>query len=122
MVRTVARGRLFLAASLALGIILLGTGGDAARAQNIAEPDPIKKQTFTGEIVYKDTAGTNYGVIGVYNKDEKYAKEFKIKREEYDALKVKEGDNVEVSWEGPRNDRTTRNKIKIKKMRAASED
>jgi hypothetical protein len=121
MVKMIVRGRFFMAASLALGIILLGTWGDAARAQNIPLPDPIKKQTFTGEIVYKDTAGTNYGVIGVYNKDEKYAKEFRLKREAYDALKVKEGDEVEVSWQGPRNDRTVRNDIKIKKMSSASE-
>jgi hypothetical protein len=122
MARTIVRGRLFWAASLALGIIVLGLGGGDARAQNIPDPDPIKKQTFSGEIVYKDTAGTNYGAIGVYNKDEKYAKEFKLKREEFDKLKVDEGDNVEVSWEGPGNDRTTRNNVKVKKMSAASRD
>jgi hypothetical protein len=122
MARTIVRGRLFWAASLALGIIVLGLGGGDARAQNIPDPDPIKKQTFSGEIVYKGAAGTNYGVIGGYNKDEKYAKEFKLKQEEYEKLKVDEGDNVEVSWEGPGNDRTTRNNIKVKKMSAASRD
>jgi hypothetical protein len=115
-------GRRFFCSALALGLILIGTVAGSALAQNIPEPDPNLYQTFTGEVVYKGTAGTNYGLIGVYNEDEKYAKEFKFKKEDYDKLEVNEGDNVEVTWVGPRNDRTTRNEVKLKKMSSASKD
>jgi len=116
-------GRILRGLVMAIGLVaLLGLTGVAAQAQNIPEPDPNLKQTFSGEVVYKETAGTNYGVIAVYNSDEKYAKEFKFKREDYDKLEIKQGDEVQVTWVGPRKDRTTRNELKIKKMRAGEND
>ena len=112
-------GRILRELVLAIGVAaLLGIGVGQAEAQNIPEPDPNLKQTFTGEVVYKETAGTNYGLVAVYNQDEKYAKEFKFKRDEYDKLEIEEGDEVQVTWVGPRKDRTQRNELKIKKMRA----
>ncbi len=103
------------AGALALAVVFAVWTAGVARAQNIPKRDPNMPQTWTGEVVYKDRAGTNWGVIGVYNKDEKYAKEFKLKKDEFEKLDVKEGDNVEVKWVGPRDDRTERKDVKIKK-------
>jgi len=113
---------LYWAGALALSLAILVSAAGTAPAQNIPEPDPNLKQTFTGEVVYKATAGSAYGVVAVYNGDEKYAKEFKFKRAEYEALSINEGDEVEVTWVGPRNDRTTRNELKIKKKRSGARD
>ncbi|MFQ5458661.1 MAG: hypothetical protein ACE5FC_09485 [Myxococcota bacterium] len=106
------------APALCLALIIAFAG--VAVAQNIPEPDPDLHQTFSGEVVYKATAGTAYGVVAVFNQDEKYAKEFRFKKAAYDELKIKEGDEVEVTWVGPRNDRTTRNDLKIKKKRSGA--
>ena len=106
----------------ALCLALLIAFAGVAQAQNIPEPDPDLHQTFTGEVVYKATAGTAYGVVAVFNQDERYAKEFKFKRAAYDELKIKEGDEVEVTWVGPRKDRSTRNELKIKKKSRAKKD
>ena len=107
--------------ALTLGTSLALAAGSTARAQNIPEPDPILNQTWSGEVVYKSTEGTNWGVVAVYNKDQKYAKGFKIKMDEYQKLEVKEGDHVEVTWNGPRNDRTERKDVKIKKTSGSSD-
>jgi Rieske Fe-S protein len=106
--------------ALALGSVLWLAAAGVARAQNIPEPDPKLSQTWTGEVVYKTTEGTNWGVVAVYNKDEKYAKGFKVKIEDFKKLDVKEGDNVEVTWIGPRNDRTERKEVKINKTSGTS--
>lgn len=113
---------LYWAGALALSLAILVSAAGSAPAQNIPEPDPNLKQTFTGEVVYKDTAGSAYGVVAVYNQNEKYAKEFKFKKAAYEALEINEGDEVEVTWVGPRNDRTTRNELKIKKKRSGAKD
>ncbi len=113
---------LYWAGALALSLAILVSAAGTAPAQNIPEPDPNLRQTFTGEVVYKDTAGTASGVIAVYNQDEKYAKEFKFKKAECEALEINEGDEVEVTWVGPRNDRTTRNKLTIKKKSGGAGD
>ncbi len=107
--------------ALALGGALALAVSAAARAQNIPEPDPNLSQTWTGEVVYKSTEGTNWGVVAVYNNDQKYAKGFKVKIDEYKKLEVKEGDYVEVTWIGPRNDRTERKEVKIKKTSETSD-
>ncbi|OGP80975.1 MAG: hypothetical protein A2Y95_12250 [Deltaproteobacteria bacterium RBG_13_65_10] len=103
------------AGALALATLLVVWIAGIARAQKVPDPVPDLKQTWTGEVIYKGTAGTNWGVIGVFNKDEKYAKEFKIKKEEFEKLEVQKGDTVEVTWVGPRKDRTERNDVKINK-------
>ena len=103
------------AMALALGSALTLAATAVARAQNIPEPDPNLNQTWSGEVVYKSTEGTNWGVVAVFNKEQKYAKGFKVKIEDYKKLEVKEGDQVEVTWSGPRNDRTERKDVKIKK-------
>lgn len=116
-------GRILRGLGMAIAAVaFLGMTGAAAVAQNIPEPDPNLKQTFTGEVVYKGTAGTNYGVLAVYNSDEKYAKEFKFKSEDYEKLEINEGDEVKVTWVGPRKDRTTRNELKIKKIQGGAND
>jgi len=107
--------------ALALGCALVLAASVVARAQNIAEPDPNLNQTWAGEVVYKSTEGTNWGVVAVYNNDEKYAKGFKVKIDEYKKLEVKEGDYVQVTWVGPRNDRTERKDVKIKKTSEPSD-
>jgi hypothetical protein len=118
MLKTIARRGLVPLAALALTVAAAAFSAEAAFAQNIAEKDPNLSQTWTGKVVYKDTAGSNWGVVGVYNKSEHYAKEFKFKKEEFDKLDVKDGDEVEVTWTGPRNDRTERKDVKIRKMSA----
>jgi hypothetical protein len=102
--------------ALALAAILAASTAGVARAQNIPVRQPNMPQTWTGKVIYMDTAGTNYGVVGVFNKNEQYAKEFKIKKEEFEKLNVKKGDQVEVSWINPRKDRSDRKDIKIKKI------
>ncbi len=120
ILRWTSRGAIALALALALACPLTLAAAVAARAQNIPEPDPNLNQTWSGEVVYKSTEGTNWGVLAVYNKDQKYAKGFKIKMEEFKKLEVKEGDQVEVTWSGPRNDRTERKDVKIKKTSGSS--
>ena len=107
--------------ALALAGALWLAAAGLARAQNIPEPDPNMSQTWSGEVVYKSTEGTNWGVVAVYNKEEKYAKGFKVKIDEYKKLEVQEGDHVEVTWSGPRNDRTERKDVKIKKTSGSSD-
>ena len=106
--------------ALALGCALSLAATTLARAQNIPEPDPNLNQTWSGKVVYKSTEGTNWGVVAVYDKDQHYAKGFKVKMEEFQKLDVKEGDHVEVTWTGPRNDRTERKDVKIKKTSGSS--
>ena len=118
MLKTIARRGLVPLAALALTVAVAAFSAEAAFAQNIAEKDPNLSQTWIGKVVYKDSAGSNWGVVGVYNKLEHYAKEFKFKKEEFDKLEVKDGDEVEVTWTGPRNDRTERKDVKIRKMSA----
>jgi hypothetical protein len=102
--------------ALALAAILAASTAGVVRAQNIPNRQPNMPQTWTGKVIYKDTAGTNYGVVGVFNENERYAKEFKLKKDEFEKLDVKKGDQVEVSWVNPRKDRTDRKDIKIKKI------
>ena len=108
------------AMALAIGSAITLATAAAASAQNIPEPDPNMNQTWSGEVVYKSTEGTNWGVVAVYNEDQKYAKGFKVKIDDYKKLELKEGDSVEVTWSGPRNDRTERKDVKFKKTSGSS--